>query len=336
MKIRPVPRIVLLLLALAALALGAVGCGREDSEDDADAAPIEETTGEAPAEELSGDIIIDGSSTVGPLTTAAAASFGDEQSGVNIEVGTSGTGGGFERFCAGETDISNASRPIDEEEEVPICEEEGIEYTEVQVANDGLSVVTNPGLEISCLTVDQLAQLWSDDSVSNYSELGEDAETGEPLPDVDISLYGPGTDSGTFDYFTDEINGEEGKSRSDYQASEDDNQLVTGVAGDEAGLGYFGFSYYEQSADQLNLVAVDGGDGCVEPNAETIQSGEYAPLARPLFMYPSNEALGDEAVSGFMQFAVDNYEAIAEAALYIPMDKTQAEEASSALEGATG
>ncbi len=144
--------------------------------------------------------------------------------------------------------------------------------------------------EISCLTVDQLAQLWTDDTVTNYSELGDDADTGEPLPDAEVSLYGPGTDSGTFDYFTDAINGEEGVSRKDYQASEDDNVLVQGVAGDESGLGYFGFSYYEQNADALNLVSVDDGNGCVAPSAETIQDGSYTPLSRPLFMYPSDEA----------------------------------------------
>ena len=259
---------------------------------------------------------------------------------MQISVGAAGTGGGFERFCAGETQISDASRPIDKAEEVPLCEEEGIEYTEVQVANDGIAIATSPDLEISCLTSEQLAELWTDDSITNYSDLGDDADTGEPLPDEEISLYGPGTDSGTFDYFTDAINGEEGLSRKDYQASEDDNQLVTGVAGDGAGLGYFGFSYYEQSADQLNLVSVDGGDGCVAPDAETIQSGEYAPLSRPLFMYPSTQALDDpdngEAVTGFMQFVVDNSESIAEAALIVPMDETQAEDAKSAFEGAAG
>src|SRR5688572_4893047 len=202
-KIRPVPRLVLLLLALAALALGAVGCGREDSEDDADAAPIEETTGEAPAEELSGDIIIDGSSTVGPLTTAAAASFGDEQSGVNIEVGTSGTGGGFERFCAGETDISNASRPIDEEEEVPLCADAGVEYTEFQVGVDALTVVVNPENDwATCLTVEQLKTIWepaAEGKVTNWNQVDPS------FPDQALSLAGAGTDSGTFDYFTDVI-----------------------------------------------------------------------------------------------------------------------------------
>jgi phosphate transport system substrate-binding protein len=307
------------------LAFGVAACG--DDEDEPSGG------GDTPTG-LSGDISIDGSSTVQPFAEAAAELFNGENPDVNINVGAAGTGGGFEKFCADETDISNASRPIDPKEEVPICEDNGVEYTEVQVANDGIAIATNPALEISCLTTDQLAELWTDDKISNYSELGEDADTGEPLPDVDVSLYGPGTDSGTFDYFTDEINGEEGVSRQDYQPSEDDNQLVQGVAGDENGLAYFGFSYYEQNADQLNLVSVDSGDGCVAPSTDSIQSGEYAPLARPLYMYPNNAKLQDEAIAGFMQYIVDNYSEIAEAALIVPMDETQAEEAKSALEGA--
>jgi phosphate transport system substrate-binding protein len=309
------------------LALGVAACGDDDDDDDTSGTPSG----------ITGDISIDGSSTVQPFANAAAELFAEENPDVSVNVGGSGTGGGFEKFCAGETDISDASRPIDPKEEVPICEKNGVEYTEVQVANDGIAIATNPALEISCLTTDQLKQLWVDDSVTNYSELGEDADTGEPLPDAEVSLYGPGTDSGTFDYFTDVINGEEGVSRKEYQPSEDDNQLVQGVAGDEGALGYFGFSYYETSADQLNLVSVDSGDGCVAPSADTIQSGEYAPLSRPLFMYPSTQAIAEnDAVGPFMQFIADNYDTIAEAALIVPMDDTQAGEAQSAVEGAVG
>jgi phosphate transport system substrate-binding protein len=319
-------KLVTTIGACAALSLGVAACGDDD----------ESASGSSGGGDLSGDIAIDGSSTVQPFAEAAAELFNEENPDVNISVGAAGTGGGFEKFCAGETDISNASRPIDPKEEVPLCEKDGIEYTEVQVANDGIAIVTNPAVEISCLTTDQLAELWTDDSITNLSDLGEDADSGEPLPDVEVSLYGPGTDSGTFDYFTDEINGEEGVSREDYQPSEDDNQLVQGVAGDDAALGYFGFSYYEQNADQLNLVSVDAGDGCVEPSTETIQSGDYAPLSRPLYMYPNNEKLSDEAIAGFMEYAVDSYDSIAEAALIVPMDETQAEEARSALDGALG
>jgi phosphate transport system substrate-binding protein len=320
------PKNQLLALGLSGvLALGVSACGSDDDSSSDAGGPSG----------LSGEIQIDGSSTVQPFAEASAELFNEENPDVNISVGAAGTGGGFERFCAGETQISDASRSI-EDEEIALCEDEGIEYTEVQVANDGIAIATSPDLEISCLSTDQLAELWTDDSITNYADLGDDADTGEPLPDAEVSLYGPGTDSGTFDYFTDAINGEEGLSRKDYQASEDDNQLVTGVAGDGAGLGYFGFSYYEQSADQLNLVSVDSGDGCVAPDPDTIQSGDYAPLSRPLFMYPDNAEVTKDPVKGFMQFVVDNYDTIAEAALIVPMDDTQAEEASSALDGATG
>jgi phosphate transport system substrate-binding protein len=312
--------------ASAVLALGVAACGDDDDSGD---------SGSSGGGDLSGTIAIDGSSTVQPFAEAAAELFNEENPDVEITVGAAGTSGGFEKFCAGETDISDASRPIEPEEE-KLCQEDGIEYTEVQVANDGISVVTNPSLAISCLTTDQLAELWTDDSITNYSELGDDADTGEPLPDVDISLYGPGTDSGTFDYFTDTINGEEGVSRKDYQASEDDNVLVQGVEGDAGGMGYFGFSYYEQNADALNLVSVDGGDGCVAPSSETIQDGSYVPLSRPIFMYPSAEAMQKPEVSGFMQFVADNYSEIADAALIVPMSEEQATEAQSAVEGAVG
>jgi len=307
------------------LAFGVAACGDDESESDSGSSGGDTPTG------LSGTIRIDGSSTVAPLSEAVAEGFQQENPDVRVTVGTSGTSGGFEKFCAGETDVSDASRPIEPEEE-KLCADGGVEYSEVQVANDGISIVTNPALEISCLTTDQLAQLWTDDTVTSYSELGDDAETGEPLPDVDVSLYGPGTDSGTFDYFTDTINGEEGVSRKEYQASEDDNVLVQGVGGDEAGLAYFGFSYYEQNADTLNLVSVDEGSGCVEPSSETIQSGEYAPLARPIFMYPAAEALAKPEVEGFMQYVVDSAADIAEAALIVPMSEEQAAEAQSAFE----
>ena len=323
-----------LLIALGAsavLSLGVAACGDDDDEGSGDSG------GDTPSG-LSGDIAIDGSSTVQPFAEAAAELFNEENPDVNISVAAAGTGGGFEKFCADETDISDASRPIDPKEEVPLCEKEAIEYTEIQVANDGIAIVTNPAVEISCLTTDQLAELWTDDKVSNLADLGDDADTGEALPDVEVSLYGPGTDSGTFDYFTDVINGEEGVSREDYQPSEDDNQLVQGVAGDDAALGYFGFSYYEQNADQLNLVSVDSGDGCVEPSTETIQSGDYAPLSRPLFMYPNNAKLTDDSlpVGGFMEYVVGSADSIAEAALIVPMDETQASDAQSALDGALG
>jgi phosphate transport system substrate-binding protein len=265
---------------------------------------------------LSGEIRIDGSSTVGPYAEAAAELFNEENPDVRVTVGISGTGGGFEKFCAGETDISDASRPI-EDEEAAVCQKNNVSYGEVQVANDGIAVVTNKDTSVDCLTTEQLKQIWAPKS-----------------GDSSYKLFGPGTDSGTFDFFTDEINGEEGASREDYEASEDDNQLVTGVAGTPNGLAYFGYSYYEQNQDKLNLVAIDGGSGCVKPSAQSIQDGSYAPLSRPLFMYPSDEALQRPEVKAFMQFVVDNQQAISQAAKIVPMTNQQVAEAKQELAGA--
>jgi phosphate transport system substrate-binding protein len=310
---------ILALFACGLLAIGVAACGDD---------------GGGGGSDLSGTIRLDGSSTVFPFAQAAAELFNEDNPNVKISVGESGTSGGFEKFCASEIDIADASRPI-EPEEVDACKKGGVGYSEVQVANDGLSVTTNPALEISCLTVDQLKQLWEKGSdVTNYSQLGEDADTGQPLPDAEVSLYGAGTDSGTFDYFTEVINGVEGNTRDDYQPSEDDNVLVEGVASDQNGLGYFGFSYYEQNQDTLNLVAVDDGKGCVAPSSETVQSGEYAPLSRPLFMYPSADAIQKPEVVAFMQYVVDNYDTIAEQALIVPLDSSQATQAKSNLEKA--
>jgi phosphate transport system substrate-binding protein len=313
-------RKLLVFAACGALALGAAACGDDDDDDDGGGG------GGDGGGDLSGTIRIDGSSTVGPFAQAAQEAFQGENPGVRITVAQSGTGGGFEKFCAGETDISNASRPIDEEEEVPICEQNNVQYTEVQVANDGISVATNPELAVDCMTTDQLKQLWSQGSkVMSLSDIDPS------LPDGELSLFGPGTDSGTFEFFTEEINGEEGNSRKDYQPSEDDNVLVQGVAGESGGLGYFGFSYYEQNKDKLNLVGVDSGNGCTKPSLETIASGEYEPLSRPLFMYPSQEAIRRPEVKAFMDYVVENYQTIAEASSIVPMSEQQATEAKSAL-----
>src|SRR5215203_5881267 len=261
---------------------------------------------------------------------AAAELFQEENAGVQITVGTSGTGGGFEKFCAAETDISDASRPIKDDEEVPLCEKAGVAYNEVQIANDGIAIATNKELAVDCLTTDQLKQVWN--KGSNVGSLA-DVESG--MPDTELSLYGPGTDSGTFDFFTDEINGEEGVSREDYEASEDDNQLVTGVSGDQGGFGYFGFSYYESAADKLNLVGVDSGDGnCVKPSVQTIQDGSYKPLSRPLFMYPSAKAMKRPEVKAFMEFTIENAAMIAEAAKIVPLTDEQVTEAQGELETA--
>jgi phosphate transport system substrate-binding protein len=332
--IRPVPRVVLPLLAVLALA---AGCGREEGDDTAAAPPNAaaggETTTEAAAE-LSGDIEIDGSSTVGPLTTAAAEAFRGEQPEVNVTVGISGTGGGFERFCAGETDISNASRPIDEEEEVPLCEDAGVDYTEFQVGVDALTVVVSPENDwATCLTVDQLMTIWepaAEGKVMNWNQVDPS------FPDQPLVLAGPGTDSGTFDYFTDEINGEEGASRSDYTASEDDNVTVQAVAGDPGGLGYLGYTYFEENMDSLKAVEVDGGEGCVAPSVETARDGSYVPLSRPLFIYVKNESLARPEVHGFVEYFLTNSIQLAEDALFIPVPDDQVTTNLSTLESASG
>ncbi|MFN8161093.1 MAG: PstS family phosphate ABC transporter substrate-binding protein [Solirubrobacterales bacterium] len=316
-------RLIAVLASSFALAAGVAACGGGGGD----------TTGGG---SVSGSIAIDGSSTVFPLTQAAAEAFQGENSGVQITVGESGTGGGFEKFCAGETQINDASRAI-EPEEISACKKKGIPYTNFQVANDGISVVTNPDLGIKCLTTEQLKELWNKGSkITNYSQLGKDPETGKPLPDAPVSLYGPGTDSGTFDFFTDEINGAEGVSRSDYQPSEDDNVLVEGVAGDSDGLGYFGFSYYEQNQDKLNLVAVDSGKGCVLPAKKTIQDGTYTPLSRPLYIYPNTDDLKQAQVKAFVQDYVDNAVSYADTAQLVPLTPAQQSESKAALQKALG
>ena len=305
------------------LALFAAGCGgdREGSSDD---------TGTAATSDLSGRIQADGSSTVGPYTTAAAERFRTENPDVQTTVGVSGTGGGFERFCAGETDLSNASRPIKDEEK-QLCDDKGIEFVEFQVANDALTVVVNPDNDwVDCLTVDQLKTIWDQGSkVKSWQDVDPS------FPDESMKLYGAGTDSGTFDYFTDAINGEEGRSRSDYSATEDDNVTVQGVSGDQGALGYFGLSYYEQNQDRLKALEIDDGDGCVAPNVENAQNGTYKPLSRPLFIYAKKESFARPEVHAFIQFILDNEQEIAEASQFVPLTDEQLTKAKADLEAAT-
>lgn len=299
----------------AALAFGLAACGDDDN-----------SSGDSGSKStLSGSISIDGSSTVGPFIQAAAELFNKENPDVQITVGQSGTGGGFEKFCKGETDISNASRPI-KDEETEACEAGGVKTSELVVANDGIAVVANPALNVKCLTVDQLSKLWKDDSATDYSQVGVDGFSGK------VSLYGPGTDSGTFDFFTGVINGEEGVSRKKYQASEDDNVLVQGITGDKTGLGYFGFSYYEQNAKSLKLVEVDGGDGCVAPSAETIQDGSYKPLSRELYIYPAAKSVQRPEVKAFLEYVNANAEEIAQTSLFVGLTEEQKTKAKTELE----
>jgi phosphate transport system substrate-binding protein len=314
------------LTLIAALAFAVAGCGGDD-DDEEEAGGT--GTGAEPAE-LSGRIQADGSSTVGPFTTRAAERFQQENSGVQVTVGVSGTGGGFERFCRGETDLSNASRPIDEEEQA-ICEQQGIEFVEFQVANDALTVVVNPENDwATCLTVDQLNAVWEPGSkINNWSQIPDG-----DFPDQQLRLFGAGTDSGTFDYFTDVINGEEGASRSDYSATEDDNITVQGVSGDRGAMGYFGFSYFEENQDTLKALEVDGGDGCVAPSVETAQDGSYKPLSRPLFVYAKTESFQKPEVAAFIQYTLDNAVEIAEESQFVPLTDEQVAEQQAAFEEA--
>ena len=314
-----------LLLGLIALL---AGCGGGRGGDDASGTTTAATGG---GSDLSGRIGADGSSTVGPYTTAAAERFQQQNSGVQITVGVSGTGGGFERFCRGETDLSNASRPI-KDEEAAACKAKGIDYVEFQVANDALTVVVNKDNDwVTCLTTEQLKTIWGPSSkVSNWNQIDPS------FPDQELKLFGPGTDSGTFDYFTGVIDGEEGASRSDYAASEDDNTIVTGVSGEKGGLGYFGFSYFEENQDKLKAVEIDGGDGCVAPSVETAQDGTYKPLSRPLFIYVKKDSLQRPEVEAFLRYILDNETPIADAAQFVPLTDEQLTKAKGDLESALG
>jgi phosphate transport system substrate-binding protein len=322
---------ILLSLLVLVLTLAVAACGRDDSEASANDSPPAAADG---GDALSGSVEADGSSTVGPLVTAAAEQFQQENPDVQVTVGISGTGGGFERFCAGETDLSNASRPIKDDEEAPICQENGVEYTEFRVATDALTVVVNKDNDwVDCLTVEQLNTIWAPEAegqITNWNQVDPS------FPDEPLVLAGAGTDSGTFDYFTDVINGEEGASRADYTASEDDNTTVQAVSAERGGLGYFGFSYYEENQDTLKALQIDDGGGCVEPSVATAQDGTYTPLARPLFVYAKNESLQRPEVNAFVHFVFDNNTEIAETAQFVPLTEEQLEEARTAAEQALG
>ena len=305
-------------MAAVTMALLSAGCGGSD-----------DTTGRDSG--LSGSIRVDGSSTVAPLSEAAAELFMEENKGVKVAVGTAGTGGGFEKFCRGETDISDASRPI-KEEEAEACKSAAVEYDELTVALDGVSVVVNPDNDwAECLTVDQLHKIWAPDSkVKSWKDVDR------RFPDEEIELFGAGTDSGTFDYFTEAVNGEEGASRTDYNATEDDNVTVNGVGGTKGALGYLGLSYVEENEGTIKAVEIDGGDGCVAPSAETVQDGSYTPLSRPLFIYPSKKAVEREEVRAFLEFYIETSTDIAEQALFVPLTDAQVAEAAAKLKALAG
>jgi phosphate transport system substrate-binding protein len=283
-------------------------------------------------EPVSGEIVIEGSSTVQPITQAAAELFRQENPEARIEVGGAGTSDGFEAFCQGDTQISDASRPIDVAEELPVCEENGVEFIEIPVAYDGISVVVNEKNDWATdITSEELKTMWepaAEGKITQWSQVRSD------WPDRELSLYGPGTESGTYEFFNEVIVGnEEEVNRSDYEASEDDNVLVQGVSGDENALGYFGYSYYENNLDTLKALAVDG----VKPTEDSIRSGEYL-LSRPLFIYVSSDALkNNKAVKPFVDFYVSeqNLDRLVQAAKYVTMPSSLAQESRAQYEDRT-
>ncbi|MCC7366569.1 MAG: PstS family phosphate ABC transporter substrate-binding protein [Dehalococcoidia bacterium] len=319
------------MAALAMVSSLAVACGGDDDDDDATtttttSSATSSATGTATSaaakvdySKLSGELRIDGSSTVYPISEAAAEEFGKAAKGVRVNVALSGTGGGFEKFCRGETVISNASRPIKTGagSETEKCTTAGIEPVEFQVAVDALTVVVSPqNTWAKCMTVQQLNMAYRAGGATKWSDIDPS------WPDETITFYYPGADSGTFDYFKEAVIGavKDTSHRTDGTSSEDDNVLVRGVEGDKNAIGYFGFAYYQEEAQKLKAVEIDGGSGCVAPTAENAISGKYSPLARPLFMYSSKDLLTENAaVAGFLDFVLANQAELNESVGYIPL-----------------
>jgi phosphate transport system substrate-binding protein len=268
--------------------------------------------------QVSGRITADGSSTVGPYVQAAAQRFERRNRGARVVVGISGTGGGFERFCKGEIDLANASRPI-KLTEAKKCQDNGVQYVQFLIANDGLSVVVNKNVTwLSCITPAELKKIWDKGSkVDNWNQVRS------TFPDVPLRLFGPGTDSGTFDFFTEKINGKSKQSRSDYTASEDDNVLVRGVQGQNGAMGYFGYSYYVENKSKLKLLKVHNGQRCVAPSIQSVQAGTYKPLARPLFIYAKKSSFRRLVVRSFIKFVITNEKTLANVSRYVALTKAQ-------------
>lgn len=302
-------KISLLLLGASAWMISSCGGAQTESEGGA-------SSGES-QEEVS--ILIDGSSTVFPITAGIAEYYGEEKPNMEVTVGVSGTGGGFRKFCVGETDINDASRPI-KDKEAKVAEENGIKYTQVTVAYDGLAVVVSKENDfIDHMTVEELNKLWSnsENNVTLWSEIREG------WPEEEVQLYGPGDASGTFDYFVEAIIGKEGDSRTDYNSSENDNVLVKGVADSKFALGYFGLAYYKENKDKLKLVPVDGGNGPVAPSLETVMDKSYSPLSRPIFMYVSDKAVAKSEVVDFVNYYLDNAAEVSKMVGYIPLPEDE-------------
>lgn len=334
-------------LAVVAGALGMslvlAACGGSDSSSDSAeetaAATTEETVEEAPEEtveetvteeagggELTGSINLDGSSTVGPLSEVAAELFMQQYPGVQVTVAVSGTGGGFEKFCNGETDGNNASRQI-KDEEIANCDANGITSDNIVIANDALTILVNQDNPLQCITIEQANQIWGDGStVSTWGEV-EGLDIPADFADTPIALYGPGTDSGTFDFFTEVVNGEEGSIRIDYTSiGEDDNAAVTAISGDVGAMGYVPFAFYQESLDLVKGLEIDGGNGCVAPTPENVLDGSYSPLGRELYVYASDTALSKPETVEFFNFYINNAAQIAEVAGAVGLSPEQTEE----------
>ncbi len=263
---------------------------------------------------IKGTVRIDGSSTVYPIAEAVAEEFGKKYRRVRVTVGISGTGGGFKRFTVGEIDISDASRPI-KKKELDAAKENGVEFVEVPVAYDGLSIVVNKENQwCESLTVDHLKQIFlAGSQIHTWRDLDS------KWPDVPLRIYAPGTDSGTFDYFKEIVAGKKGSIRSDMSVSEDDNVLVRGVSGDRGGIGFFGCAYYFENHDKLKAIAIDGGNGPVLPSAQAIEAGAYTPFSRPLFVYVNAKSIDRPEVKAFMNFYFEHGPALAEEVGYVKL-----------------
>jgi phosphate transport system substrate-binding protein len=299
------------VISAVAIAASIAACGRGDDSQQATSAPSV--------------IAIDGSSTVFPIGEAVAEEFQRANAGARVTVGTSGTGGGFQKFCRGETDMSNASRPI-KASEADTCRAAGIEFIEIPVAYDGLTVIVHPNNSwVTSITAAELKKIWQPEA---QGQIMRWSQVRQGWPDREIRLYGPGTDSGTFDYFTEAINGKAQASRGDFTASEDDNVLVQGVSGDENALGYFGYAYYEENKNRLKLVPVDdenpaNGAGPIAPSEETVRNGTYSPLSRPMFMYVNKAKLSRPEVKAFVDFMLNNGGALIRDVGYVPLSDVE-------------
>ena len=297
--------IVKILIGITTIALVACGGSVEKSNDKSN---------------LTGNVKVDGSSTVYPITEAVAEEFRTVEPGVNVTVGVSGTGGGFKKFMRGEIDINDASRPI-KSKEADACAEIGIDFVELSVAYDGLAVLVNPENDwVDYFTVEELEKIWSPDAQGKVMYWNQ---VREGWPNEELRLFGPGTASGTYDYFAEAVCGKKVGTRGDYTASEDDHVLVQGIATDKSALGFFGLAYYEENKDKLRLVGVDNGNGVVIPTMETVSNGTYAPLSRPIFIYVSSEAAKKEEVNTFVNFYLESAPSLVSEVGYIPLQEKE-------------